>query len=84
MGVYSSTPLTDAQRTTYETRLTEAEEALHKLALGQSARVFVDQNGERVEFNLNSMAQLRAYVLHLKSVLGKPLGITGPAAPWVL
>lgn len=43
-------------------KLAEAEEALHALKTGKLVRAFVDQNGERVEFNLTSIAKLEAYV----------------------
>lgn len=76
--------LTAAERVTYQTRLSEAETAMHQLQLGQQARVFVDQNGERVEFNLNSVASLRAYIMELRIGLGLPTGIVGPMRPWML
>lgn len=76
--------LTTEQRATLEQRLSEAETALHELALGNKARVFVDQNGERVEFAMTSMDRLRAYVLNLKVQLGQPTGVSGPMTPWML
>jgi hypothetical protein len=69
--------LTAEQITLYNTRLVEAEDALHKLNIGTSARVFVDQNGERVEFTAANRQALRAYIFELKQALGR-LGITGP------
>ena len=83
MGIYSAS-LTTEDRAVMTQRLQEAEAAMHDLSLGRQARVFVDQNGERVEFNLNSMATLRSYVLNLRIQLGLPTGIIGPAAPWSL
>tara|TARA_Y100000593_G_scaffold83521_2_gene157519 strand:- start:21701 stop:21937 length:237 start_codon:yes stop_codon:yes gene_type:complete len=76
--------LTPEEITLYTTRLTQAEEALHKLKTGQSARVFVDQNGERVEFAAARADQLRAYVLELRTMLGKPTNVTGPLNAWML
>jgi hypothetical protein len=76
--------LTAEQRVILEARLTEAEDALHQLAIGNKARVFVDQNGERVEFAMTSMDRLRAYVMNLKVQLGKPTGVSGPMTPWML
>ncbi len=69
--------LTAEETTLYTARLTEAQDALHKLMIGQSARVFVDQNGERVEFTATSSARLRAYIQELKLLLGK-VETTGP------
>lgn len=69
--------LTTEETALYTTRLTEAESALHQLMMGQMARVFVDQNGERVEFTATNASRLRAYIYELKSKLGK-ISTTGP------
>lgn len=69
--------LTAEERTLYTTRLSEAETALHQLMLGQSARVFVDQNGERVEYAVANAQRLRAYIWELKVKLGLVTGV-GP------
>jgi hypothetical protein len=76
--------LTPEQRETLETRLTEAEDALHKLSIGGMASVYVDQNGERVEFNRASRANLRAYVMELKAALGQSMGVAGPMSFGIL
>lgn len=78
------TTLTSEQITLYTTRLTEAESALHTLNIGQQARVFVDQNGERVEFTATNRAALRAYVMELKTLLGQPITVAGPMQSWML
>lgn len=83
-GNTPSTVLTEEERTILTSRLKAAEEAEHLARLGQQARVFVDQNGERVEFNLIKATDLRAYILDLKVKLGLPTGISGPMRPWVL
>ena len=78
----ATSTLTAEEITTYTGYLTEAESAYHKLMTGVSARVYVDQNGERVEYNLQSAAGLRGYIMHLRTLLGKPLhGIVGPMYP---
>jgi len=69
--------LTAEETILYTTRLTEAESALHSLMMGQQARVFVDQNGERVEFAVANASRLRAYIYELKMKLGK-ISVTGP------
>jgi len=69
--------LTAEETALYTTYLSDAETALHKLMLGQSARVFVDQNGERVEFTAANAQRLRAYIYELKMKLGK-VDVTGP------
>lgn len=76
--------LSAAERTLYETRLSEAETAYHDLRLGKQARVFVDQNGERVEFAVANASRLQAYIMELKSMLGKSTSITGPMNAWML
>lgn len=75
--------LTAEQRTTYETRLTSAEDALHNLMIGESARVFVDQNGERVEYAVANANRLRSYIYELKLALGK-IDTTGPMSVGML
>ncbi len=47
-------------------RLQEARDARHKLVTGQLARVFMDQNGERVEFVMTNIGQLDAYIRQLE------------------
>lgn len=78
------TVLTDIERATYTTRLAEAEQAYHDYRMGNSARVFVDQNGERVEYAATNINGLRAYILELKGLLGLPSGIVGPMQAWML
>lgn len=75
--------LTEEQRVLYETRLTDAEDALHTLLTGRQARVFVDQNGERVEYAVANAERLRAYILELRTLLGK-MSPSGPLRPWML
>lgn len=57
-------------------RLAEAELAYHNLMLGTSARVVVDQNGERVEFTAANAERLKAYIESLKAEIAR-----GGAAP---
>lgn len=60
-------------------RLVEAEDALHQLLTGTSARVVVDQNGERIEYTAANVGKLRAYVQELKQeIAGKTIGSNGP------
>jgi len=48
-------------------QLEEARTARHKLATGQLARVFMDQNGERVEFVATNIALLDAHIRSLEN-----------------
>lgn len=69
--------------TELELRLAEAKTAYHKLMLGQSPRVFVDQNGERVEYTAANAARLTAYIRGLEQQInackgrqfGRPMGV---------
>jgi len=76
--------LTTEQRAAYTTRLAQAEQAYHDLRMGGMARVFVDQNGERVEYAATNVGGLRSYILELKTTLGLPSGIVGPMQAWML
>lgn len=62
-------------------KLEEARLARHKLVTGQLARVFMDQNGERVEFVATNIAQLDRYIASLEAEVAglrpysrKPIG----------
>lgn len=53
--------------------LDEARAARHKLVTGQLPRVFMDQNGERVEFTATNISALDAYIRQLEAeVAGVP------------
>lgn len=51
---------------TLQQRLDAAEDAYHALQTGAQARVFQDQNGERVEYTAANSSKLAAYVADLK------------------
>lgn len=57
--------------------LAAAEAAYHSLAIGTSAKVFVDQNGERVEYTAANKSTLAAYINDLRRQLGL-LTTSGP------
>ena len=76
--------LTDEERAAISANLKDAEMAYHKLRTGAQARIFVDQNGERVEFAVANADRLRAYIMEMKAQLGLPTGIIGPMQPWML
>lgn len=56
---------------TLQERLDQAELAYHNLMIGGVAKVFVDQNGERVEYNAMSALRLASYINELKRQLGQ-------------
>lgn len=74
--------VTAADRATAMRRLEEAREALHRLQIGGSAKVFVDQNGERIEYNAATVTQLTKYIRELEMALGLTGG-TGPLNVWL-
>lgn len=78
------TELSDEEKAMITANLSEAEKAYHVLRIGSQARIFVDQNGERVEFAVANADRLRAYIMEMKAQLGLPTGIIGPAQPWML
>jgi hypothetical protein len=61
-------------------RLAEAEVAYHELVVGTSARVFVDQSGERIEYTPANAPRLAAYIADLKRQLGT--SSLGPMRFW--
>jgi len=52
---------------TTQQKLDAAEAAYHDLMTGRSARVVVDQNGERVEFTAANASRLQAYINTLQA-----------------
>lgn len=67
------TPQTEEERTLYRTWLTEARQAYHDLIRGIRARVFVDQNGERIEYDRASSGDLAAWIRTLENALDSNL-----------
>lgn len=59
-------------------KIVEVETAIHALVTGTQVRVFVDQNGERVEFNSSNLQRLQAYLSTLNALqAGLPTNV-GP------
>lgn len=54
----------------YGRLLNEARAAQHSILMGESAKVFVDQNGERIEYNSTNINRLGAYIALLERKLG--------------
>ena len=52
--------------------LREAEQAYHELAIGQSVKVVVHQNGQRMEYTPATKTMLKTYIQELKAQLGQP------------
>lgn len=66
---------------TIQQKLDAAEAAYHDLMIGRSARVVVDQNGERVEYTAANAARLRSYIDDLKAQIGT-VNARGPLNVW--
>ena len=47
-------------------QLAEARAAYHRLQIGEAPAVFVDQNGERVEYTRTTAPRLAAYIADLE------------------
>ena len=54
----------------YGKMLNDARAKYHDVVTGTSARVFVDQNGERVEYTAANADRLKAYIAGLEQILG--------------
>lgn len=61
-----------------QAKLEEARAAHHDLMLGRAVRVFVDQNGERVEYTVAKASSLLAYIQSLESALVSTPARRGP------
>jgi hypothetical protein len=76
------TILDPAYRVVLEARLLDAETKYHALMTGSQLKVFVDQNGERMEYNSASALQLSKYISELKRQLGIGAA-SGPLNVWM-
>lgn len=77
------TVLTESERLLFTQRLADAQTAYHTLMTGKQARVFVDQNGERVEYATSNAERLKAYIVTLENLLGTTRA-PGPMNVWML
>lgn len=65
--------------TTTSEKLADAKKELHSLLVGTKARVFVDQNGERIEYTSANSAKLRQYIGELEAIVDSSVSHPGPA-----
>jgi len=63
---------------TDQEKLDDAKAQYHLLMTGQQARVYVDQNGERVEYTAANRSSLLAYIQRLEQ---KIAGTDRPSGP---
>ena len=62
--------MTSEERTVKLAYLADARSAYHKLVTGTQAKIFVDQNGERIEYSIANRDTLKNYVKELEMELG--------------
>ena len=80
--IWRNWPKPWGKRMTLAEQLADAKAAFHELVVGRSARVFVDQNGERVEYTAANRADLQKYILELEAkIAGTTLFRGGPLRP---
>lgn len=63
-------PQTPVVEIDYGARLNEAREIYHSVMMGGGVRTFVDQNGERIEYNQTNIGRLALYIQQLERRLG--------------
>lgn len=63
---------------TVSEQLVQARSEYHNLMTGLKVRVFVDQNGERIEYTSANAARLRAYIQELERQVDHTVGHSGP------
>lgn len=74
--------LSPEQIAVLEARLEEAETVYHAWRLGKRARTYQDANGERVEYSVEGMRGIAAYIADLKRQLGT--GCSAPMRPFYI
>ena len=66
---------------TLKEQLADAQKQYHLLVTGQAARVYVDQNGERVEYVAANSSRLQQYIARLEGKIAEAAGASGPSGP---
>jgi len=64
-------------------KLADAQAAYHELLVGRSARVVVDQNGERVEYTTANRSALAQYIARLEAEIAGTTYRSGPTKTWL-
>jgi len=64
---------------TLQEKLDEAEQVYHDWQVGKVARRYRDSNGEEVEYSVEGLRRLGAYIADLRRQLGT--GCVGPMRP---
>lgn len=53
-------------------QLVQAEAAYHQLQIGGAVTVFIDQNGERVNYTVGNKSDLYSYIQRLRAQIANP------------
>ena len=72
-----------ADLATLQQRLSEAEDAYHRLLTGAAAVQFRDQNGEMIVYQQVNSAKLAQYIASLKAQIDPCNGGSRPLRPWM-
>lgn len=76
-------PMTPVVPVDYGALLNDARAKYHALMTGNMASVYVDQNGERIEYKAANAGTLLSYIRGLEQLVGVvPAGGLGPMRVW--
>lgn len=71
-------PANATEKAKYERWLTDARDAYNELVTGNRARVFVDQNGERIEYDRSNATDLARWITTIETALSPVPGRSSP------
>lgn len=66
---------------TLSEQLTEAKAVLHDWRLGKHARTYTDSNGEKIEYSVEGMRGLTAYIADLQRLVDIENGVSPGGRP---
>lgn len=81
MSLYAIAQLDMATLQELQTRLADAETALHNILIGKGVAEFRDFNGELVRYSKTETAALRAYIKELQDQIAVLLGTPNTSGP---
>lgn len=75
--------MTPVKAPDYGALLNEAYRVQHELMMGAGVSVFVDQNGERIEYRQTNAGSLATYIRMLEAKCGIAGAGSGPMKVWM-